>query len=267
MLHRIVLYTPLPEPLIIAAVAGQFAVPLEVALAPYYKIGTRSCCPWLAVRGTAVDFCHSRSHRHSRSGDAGYGAQSQGLPAAVEPFEDEPPISGILGQTVRWVLGTIAPTSHTRPGISSDHAQPFLRSPDPELPLRIPATALGAGLCTGSRPSALSIGAAVRSSLRRFRSPRSESAKGHSQDWSSTKGKGLSTKEQQYDPTSIINEVRGQRRTPGENCLPAHGKLRRKSARLLQHWRHHNSRSPPVFLPGRSGGDCHLAYRSRTAFI
>src|ERR1700736_1980964 len=52
-------------------------------------------------------------------------------------------------------------------------------------------------------------------------------------------GKGLSTQEQQYDPTSIINEVRGYveawRRLPNPNQW----QVTPETARLLQHWRHH----------------------------
>ena len=52
-------------------------------------------------------------------------------------------------------------------------------------------------------------------------------------------GKGLSTKEQQYDPTSIINEIRQYvdkwRAWPN----PADWKVTPETARLLQHWRHH----------------------------
>lgn len=51
-------------------------------------------------------------------------------------------------------------------------------------------------------------------------------------------GKGLSTKEQQYDPTSIINEVRKSvdewRSLPTSQWL-----VTPETARLLQHWRHH----------------------------
>lgn len=50
---------------------------------------------------------------------------------------------------------------------------------------------------------------------------------------------GLSTKEQQYDPTSIINEVRGHvdswRALPNTNQW----QVTPETARLLQHWRHH----------------------------
>jgi len=52
-------------------------------------------------------------------------------------------------------------------------------------------------------------------------------------------GKGLSTREQQYDPTSIINQVRSQvnswRSWPKSN----EWQVTPETARLLQHWRHH----------------------------
>jgi type III restriction enzyme len=53
-------------------------------------------------------------------------------------------------------------------------------------------------------------------------------------------GKGLSTQEQQYDPTSIINDVRDQvdrwRALPD----PSQWQVTPETARLLQHWRHHS---------------------------
>jgi type III restriction enzyme len=53
-------------------------------------------------------------------------------------------------------------------------------------------------------------------------------------------GKGLSTKEQQYDPTSIINEVRGYvdiwRALPNPNQW----QVTPETARLLKHWRSSN---------------------------
>ena len=53
-------------------------------------------------------------------------------------------------------------------------------------------------------------------------------------------GKGLSTKEQQYDPTSIINEVR--QHVDVWRTLPqsSQWQVSPETARLLQHWRHHN---------------------------
>jgi len=53
-------------------------------------------------------------------------------------------------------------------------------------------------------------------------------------------GKGLSTEQQQYDPTSIINELRQHvdqwRNLPNPNTW----QVTSETARLLQHWRHHN---------------------------
>ena len=52
-------------------------------------------------------------------------------------------------------------------------------------------------------------------------------------------GHGLSTQEQEYDPTPIINEVRGHvdrwRAWPN----PSEWQVTPETARLLQHWRHH----------------------------
>ncbi len=51
-------------------------------------------------------------------------------------------------------------------------------------------------------------------------------------------GKGLSTKQQQYDPTSIINDLRQQVDQWRE--LPSNlWQVTPETARLLQHWRHH----------------------------
>jgi type III restriction enzyme len=53
-------------------------------------------------------------------------------------------------------------------------------------------------------------------------------------------GKGLSTEEQQYDPTSIINAVRGH--IDQWRAIPDPGQWRvtPETVRLLQHWRHHS---------------------------
>jgi type III restriction enzyme len=52
-------------------------------------------------------------------------------------------------------------------------------------------------------------------------------------------GKGLSTTEQQYDPTSLVNEVRS--RVNAWRALPNAGQwqVTPETARLLTHWRHH----------------------------
>jgi type III restriction enzyme len=53
-------------------------------------------------------------------------------------------------------------------------------------------------------------------------------------------GKGLSTKEQQYDPTSIINEVRGYVDTWRALPNPNQWQVTPETARLLKHWRSSN---------------------------
>ena len=52
-------------------------------------------------------------------------------------------------------------------------------------------------------------------------------------------GEGISTKEQQYDPTSIINEVRGYVATWRNLPNPSQWQVTPETQRLLQHWRHH----------------------------
>lgn len=53
-------------------------------------------------------------------------------------------------------------------------------------------------------------------------------------------GKGLSTAEQQYDPTSLINEIRQQVRQWRELPNPNQWQVTPETQRLLQHWRHHD---------------------------
>ncbi len=52
-------------------------------------------------------------------------------------------------------------------------------------------------------------------------------------------GKGLSTAEQQYDPTSAINRVRGHLDKWREIPDQSQWRVTPETARLLQHWRHH----------------------------
>ena len=61
-------------------------------------------------------------------------------------------------------------------------------------------------------------------------------------------GRGLSTKEQQYDPTSIINEVRGYVDSWRSLPNPNQWLVTPETARFLQHWRHHEfSNERPFF--------------------
>ena len=52
-------------------------------------------------------------------------------------------------------------------------------------------------------------------------------------------GLGLSSQEQQYDPTSIINEVRGHVESWRTLPNPNQWQVTPETARLLQYWRHH----------------------------
>jgi type III restriction enzyme len=52
-------------------------------------------------------------------------------------------------------------------------------------------------------------------------------------------GKGLSTKAQEYDPTSIINELRQQVDQWRSLPLPSQWQVTPETAHLLQHWRDH----------------------------
>jgi type III restriction enzyme len=51
-------------------------------------------------------------------------------------------------------------------------------------------------------------------------------------------GKGISTKEQQYDPNPVINEIRGYVNT-WRKLAPGQWQVTPETQRLLQHWRHH----------------------------
>ena len=52
-------------------------------------------------------------------------------------------------------------------------------------------------------------------------------------------GKGLSTQEQQYDPTPVINELRRHVDQWRNRPNPNDWQVTPETARLLQHWRHH----------------------------
>src|ERR1700676_2591400 len=56
-------------------------------------------------------------------------------------------------------------------------------------------------------------------------------------------GKGLSTKEQQYDPTSIINEVRQHVDAWRVLANSSQWQVTPETGRLLQHWRHYSFNS------------------------
>lgn len=69
--------------------------------------------------------------------------------------------------------------------------------------------------------------------------PRKHKASNKQQQIVFDEGKGLSTERQQYDPTPIINELRDY--MDQWRSLHNHGdwQVTPETARLLQHWRHH----------------------------
>lgn len=73
--------------------------------------------------------------------------------------------------------------------------------------------------------------------------PKKQKAKAKSAEKQSVmvfdEGQGLSTKQQQYDPTSIINDIRGNVDRWRELPSPNQWNVTPVTARLLQHWREH----------------------------
>jgi type III restriction enzyme len=69
--------------------------------------------------------------------------------------------------------------------------------------------------------------------------PKKRKKAAHQEEMVFDEGKGLSTQEQHYDPTSIINEVRQNvdlwRALPN----PRQWQVTPETARLLDHWHHH----------------------------
>ena len=69
--------------------------------------------------------------------------------------------------------------------------------------------------------------------------PKKQKQKKNQQALVFDEGKGLSTDKQQYDPTSIINELRFQVDQWRKLANPNDWQVTPETARLLQHWRHH----------------------------
>ena len=106
---------------------------------------------------------------------------------------------------------------------------------------------------------------ASRSSSRRSRSRASGARASGQQGFIFEDEDGVSTEEQEYNPTPIINEIRPARGVVARTSNnPADWGVTPATARLLTHWRSYNFRErPPVLLPGRGRRDDHLADRSR----
>ena len=69
--------------------------------------------------------------------------------------------------------------------------------------------------------------------------PKKRKSRRAGSDSSSTKARGFRPQEQQYDPTSIINELRGYVDQWRSLPNPNQWQVTPETARLLQHWRHH----------------------------
>jgi type III restriction enzyme len=61
-------------------------------------------------------------------------------------------------------------------------------------------------------------------------------------------GKGLSTEQQQYDPTPIINDIRSNIDSWRSLPNPNDWQVSPETARLLQHWRNHPFQSHRPFF-------------------
>ncbi|MDZ4656522.1 MAG: DEAD/DEAH box helicase family protein [Bythopirellula sp.] len=78
--------------------------------------------------------------------------------------------------------------------------------------------------------------------------PRKRKKKADQQEIVFDEGAGLSTAEQQYDPTSLINEVRSKVDQWRQLPSPNDWQVTPETARLLQHWRHHKFNSIRPFF-------------------
>nr|WP_200900250.1 hypothetical protein [Rubrobacter aplysinae] len=69
--------------------------------------------------------------------------------------------------------------------------------------------------------------------------PRKRKGSSEQQQFVYDEGKGLSTEQQQYDPTSMINSLRRHVDEWRSRPNPGDWQVTPETARLLQHWRHH----------------------------
>ena len=76
-------------------------------------------------------------------------------------------------------------------------------------------------------------------------------------------GDDLSSQEQEYNPTPIINEIRTYVETWRNLQNPEQWLVTPETARLLRHWRSTTSGRAAVLLPDRGGRDGDLADRGR----
>ena len=126
---------------------------------------------------------------------------------------------------------------------------------------------IGSSTRTAFRPTGSSSAGASRSSSRRSRSRSARPASGQQASFVLDTGHGLSTEEQEYNPTVIINDLRQEIERWRALPNPDQWQVTPVTATLLRHWRALQADTtpggPPVLLPGRGGRDGDLAARGR----
>ena len=135
-----------------------------------------------------------------------------------------------------------------------------LRPPDPKFALRVPRPALGTER-RAAHKSNHRTPPAVRSRSRRCRSRRSDAVRGAAGS-GVRRREGLSSDDQEYNPTPIINEVRHYVETWRNLPNPTSGRSRpRRPGCCSTGGTTRSSSRAPVLLPDRGGGDGDLADR------
>ncbi len=175
------------------------------------------------------------------------------------------PIWGVARSLLETARGIDSQAGCGGGDLSQDQttSNPFFDHPILNSPYEYPP-GTGSSTSTGSRRRRSSRPAAGPSSSRRSRSRRSGRRPPRKRDSSSTRARASRRQEQQYDPTSIINEVRSHvdawRALPNPKPVAGHAGDGASAPALAAS---QVQRRPPVLLPGRGGRDGDLADRGR----
>jgi type III restriction enzyme len=145
---------------------------------------------------------------------------------------------------------TVWPVARTT---DSDHVKSLLRPPDPKLPLRVPSQALGAGPIRSTDSQKIAESRRRAEFITPIPKPKKRKSDGNQEAIVFDEGKGLSTKAQQYDPTSVINEVRSLVADWRAQSNPSLWQVTPETARLLAALAQPPLRRPsPILLSDRS---------------
>ena len=123
--------------------------------------------------------------------------------------------------------------------VSTTNEQSVFRTPYPQLPLRLPAEHWE--LDRAGQPTGRNIQTRRKAEfITPIPKPRSQKGKSEQQTLALDDGTGLSTAEQQYDPTAtVINELRTYVDRWRELRDPKDWLVTPETERLLKHWRTH----------------------------